>query len=169
MNISMNSMAQNSLAALVRVGGVILCLVFLGCGPSKPASAEGDAIVVTRLDQLYRSYLDGNAEQARNSLLECESVLSKAKLQKIDAVAHGYWLTYSRLFVLESWVGNSTLANAYFLKARFWYLRKLELSGDNTESAMNKVSVFDEAFCKQLVIKWDSKNTNGRGATYSKQ
>ena len=78
----------------------------------------------------------------------------------------GLWLSYARLHVLETHSGNASLAGTHLLQARYWYLKKLELSGESTDVALESVTAFTATQCKEIVRRFDEKNSNGRGAAY---
>ncbi|MCX5670242.1 MAG: hypothetical protein NTU94_02830 [Planctomycetota bacterium] len=82
--------------------------------------------------------------------------------------AHGLWLTYSRLYVLEIRGGNEALAQACLLKARYWLLRKAELGGADTETAATEVfSWFTPDKCMEIIDQWDKSRTQGKGPKYA--
>jgi hypothetical protein len=147
--------------------GVAMVALLLGCGPKEDSGASANIEVGARFVELYDRYVQGDEAEARASLLATVDMLEGAELPKRDAVAHGLWLTFSRLHVLESRLGNLLLADAYLLKARYWYLRKLELSGEPLNEAMEHVSKwFTPEECKRIVDGFDIRNTGGAGANY---
>lgn len=118
----------------------------------------------SELDKLYQVYLDGTIEQARRALLQSIALLEKESDKK--AVAHAQWLNYSRLHVLEERAENHALAEASLLKARYWFLRKLELSGEPTEKAMEIVRGFTGPKCAEIVDQFDRDHTDKKGPKY---
>jgi hypothetical protein len=159
------------LSHLLRTVSVLFVLLFAlsmpGCksshGISSPQSAG------KRLDQLYRAYLAGDLDQARQSMLETAAILETHPFPKPSASAHGLWLTYSRLFVLESTAGNDAQADAYLIKARYWLLRRSELAGDPEQKAVEAANDVSAEKCTELVHKWDNDSTGGKGPRYMQQ
>lgn len=143
---------------------LLLALSVPGCKSSQGPSASQNA--AKRLDQLYRAYLAGDLEEARQSMLEATSILQTHPFPKPSASAHGLWLTYARLFVLESTAGNDAQADAYLIKARYWLLRRSELTGDPEEQAVETADGVTAEKCTELVHKWDNDFTGGKGPRY---
>lgn len=136
------------------------------------AFAPGESVdqdLVGQLDKLYYGYLGGDIVQARENLRQSILLLDGARFSKPAASAHGLWITHSRLAVLEGYAGNAILAEANLLKARFWYLRKFEISGESTEEAMKAVHSYDADKCRQAMEKFDKTHTNGLGPKYSRK
>ncbi len=138
----------------------------LGCDRGNHSLAPD---VGSQLDVLYQAYAKGDVAQARQSLEKSIPILENATFPKVGAAAHGLWLSYARLHVLEARAGKASLAEAYLLKARYWYLKKLELSGESTEQGFETVKLFTPEKCMELVDQFDKKNTQGSGAAYVKQ
>jgi hypothetical protein len=152
----------------VGVGIILLCLLALGvCHHARAADAHDWKRNAKRLDELYSSYLAGSVTEAKNALDEAIGLLEASAFPKPGSQAHGLWLGYGRLHVLARHSGSPVLADAYLLKARYWYLRKLELSGESTETAMVTVNAFTSDKCVQIVKKWDLKHSGGKGPRYS--
>jgi hypothetical protein len=150
----------------VRGAAIILTVIHLTACGSEPKPMLD---VSQRLDGLYATYLTGSLDQAKKSLHDAVVLLEDAKFAKPGAQSHGLWLAYSRLHVLESRSGNANLAEASLLKARYWYLRKLELSGESTEQAVEAVRVFTSEKCLDIVEQFDRKHGDGKGPNYTRQ
>ncbi len=146
---------------------LLLALSMPGCKSSQGLSSSKTA--AKRLDQLYRAYLADDLDQARQSMLEAAAILETHPFPKPSASAHGLWLTYSRLFVLESTAGNDAMADAYLIKVRYWLLRRSELTGDPEEKAVETADGVTAEKCAELVRKWDNDFTGGKGARYMLQ
>jgi hypothetical protein len=137
-------------------------MLLIGCqDKALEAPQRADADLRTEFSQLYQGYLTGRVDHARQCLLKSVAILEKANPQKASATAHGQWLSFSRLYVLEDWATNGPLASAYLLKAQYWYLRKLELSGEPTLSAIDAVKQYDGMKCRAVVETFDLKNSDG--------
>jgi hypothetical protein len=160
------SSAQFFRMILVTVG-MLLTLSMLGCKSNQSLSSSKTA--AKRLDQLYRAYLADDLDLARQSMLESAAILETHPFPKPSASAHGLWLTYSRLFVLESTAGNDAMADAYLIKARYWLLRRSELTGDPEEKAVETADGVTAEKCTELVHKWDNDFTGGKGPRYMRE
>lgn len=145
---------------------MVMALPLMGCKSDK-GRASGEA--AKHLDQLYRAYLGGDLEQARQSMVESISILETHKFPKPSASAHGLWLAYARLFVLESAAGNDAMADACLMKARYWLLRRAEISGDTEENAVEAADGFTAEKCVEVIHKWDNNFTGGKGPRYLRQ
>jgi hypothetical protein len=143
---------------------VLVILLRFSCCAFDGAQADKNAL--ESLDKLYRSYLQGDLKIARESLDKAISILEELRIAKPGAVAHGLWLAHSRLQVLERRSGRATLADANLLKARFWYLRKLEQTGESTEKAYAVTLAFGTAECETMIDRFDRAHTDGRGPEY---
>jgi len=121
--------------------------------------------VVKESDRLYQVYLEGNLDQARQSLEATVQKIEKAKL-KPWGEANSLFFTYSRLYVLEKRAGNEDSAGACLVKARYWYLREHELNGNSVKDANKAVRAFTPERCMEFVDKWDRDHTGGRGPKY---
>lgn len=134
----------------------------------REANAKVEA-VREKVDPLYRAYLTGSREEARNSLRQILTII-EASDERPAVQAHDLWLTYSRLYVLERRAGNDSLAQAYLLRARHWLLRKAELGGDDAEKAAREVfSWFSPDNCMDIVDHWDKSRTQGKGPKYAQE
>ena len=119
-----------------------------------------------QLVALYEVYLEGDRQQAKRALEEMVLATDASKVAP-RANAAALWLIYSRLYVLERRGGSATLADAYLLKARYWLLRKGELSGFSAEEAGEGVSKFTADKCLEMIDHWDKSRTNGKGPNYA--
>jgi hypothetical protein len=154
------SATSKSSPALV-VGLTILTAVFVGC---ERQTAGVDQDVASRSDTLYQEYLEGSLEQARQSLLATVEVVERLRP---SGRASCLLFTYARLYALEKRAGNDALADAYLLKARYWYLCDRELGGETPEDAAKAVATFTAEKCVAFVDKWDKGHTNGKGPRYA--
>jgi hypothetical protein len=149
-----------------RIIGFVLflsVLVNIGCD----VSSENQDFRAT-LQDLYAVYLEGDTDQARESLHQAIHLLKTTEITKVGAMEHGLWLEHSRLHVLEKRAGNYELADGYLLKAQYWYLRKLEASGDSTEEAIKIVRHYTPEKCTEVVDGLDNNSTDGRGPAYGR-
>ena len=141
---------------------IVAAVALLGCRtvPVEPADE-----VVKRSDELYRAYLAGDREQAKQSLLDTVHVIEKAKL-KPWGQANMLFITYARLYALEFRTRSQSSAAGALVKARYWYLRENELSGDSQDEANAAVESFTPDKCIDYVDKWDRDHTGGKGPRY---
>jgi hypothetical protein len=135
----------------------------ISVGAADLAPAPGPS---SEMEKLYQVYLNGTVEEARRALLQSIEMLENEKSSDQKASAHARWLNYSRLHVLEARAGNHDLADAALLKARYWFLRKLELAGDSTEKAIILVRGFSGSKCAQVVDQFDREHTDKKGPRY---
>lgn len=143
----------------------ISCFAVLLAGCSQRAQPQPQD-VAAECDRLYQVYLNGGQDEARLSLLDAIHVIESAKLSP-KAEAHGLWLGYGRLFVLEKRAGSNDVAMAALEKARYWCLRKAEISGDPPAEARAYAEKFAcEDGLTAFIDKWDENHTAGRGARY---
>lgn len=140
---------------------VLLLLILCSC------ARQHDEIVIDQCHVLYSSYMDGGIDQARQSMLGIITLLENRTLSRPGDTAHGLWLAYARLHVIKRYAKNSNLAAAYLLEVRSWYLKKLELTGTQTDEAMKLVDRFDSSKCVEMVDNLDGKTTGGKGPKYS--
>jgi hypothetical protein len=146
-----------------------------GCWPEEQdtlkAAKEANDNVMTlhkKLDEMYGAYLAGNREEVKHNIEQAISLIENSKVPVL-VQAHGLWLEYSRLYVLERISGNELLAEASLLKARYWLLRKAELAGTNSEEAARQViQWFTADKCVEIVDQWDKAYTQGKGPNYAR-
>jgi hypothetical protein len=122
-----------------------------------------------QLDELYAAYLESDRAGAEEKMKQSVSILERTQFPNPSGRAHGLWLTYARLHVLAAIPKHSTLADEYLLKARYWYLKDLEIDLQDSEKAMKMVSAFDSARCVEVVKSFDQRNTDGKGARYLRE
>ena len=140
-----------------------LAVTLFGCASER---AQRPAVLSEQCDQLYQTYVDSGEEDARRSLQQVVQLIETAALRP-EATAHGLWLGYGRLFVLEERAGRLDAAQAALTKARYWCLRKAELSGDSSSEAVAYLERFaSKDGLMTFVDKWDKDHTGGRGARY---
>jgi hypothetical protein len=144
-----------------------LCTV-TGCLPRQTIRQTSNEVISNKLDELYRIYLESDAEKAKQSMHSAVELLAESKLSK-RACSNGLWLAFSRLHVLEAREGNAALAKAYLLKSQFWFLQNLELSGYSTEEALETVKSFTSDRCQEVIDSYDNKNTDGKGPHYMRK
>ena len=141
------------------------CCLLLGC---RSQAGNGSDSLVKEGDRLYVAYLQGNRDQARRCLLQLVEVGETAKLSPIGQ-ARWLFFDYGRLYVLETRVGSQALADAYLVKARYWYLRQCELRGDSKDEASAAIAAFTAEKCMEFVDKWDRDHTEGKGPEYAQK
>jgi hypothetical protein len=142
---------------------ILVAITLLGCRSVKVDPAEE---AVKQSDALYQVYLTGSRDQARGSLEETIRVIENANL-KPWAKANTLYITYARIYVLERRTGTEALAEAALVRARYWFLRKHELSGESEEQAGAAVRSMTADKCMDFVDKWDKEHTDGVGPRYA--
>ena len=143
-----------------------LAVTLFGCASEH---AQHPAVLSEQFDQLYQTYVDSGEDEARRSLQQVIQMIESATLRP-EATAHGLWLGYGRLFVLEERTGRVDAAQVALMKAQYWCLRKAELSGDSSAEAVAFVERFaSKDGLMKFVDKWDKDHTGGRGARYTQK
>ena len=130
----------------------------VGCkSDSDRIGAELDRIGA-EMDRLYAVYLHGDYTKAKRSLEDALIVLGDLEKINPKGGAHGYWLAYCRLAMIEARNGNSALAEIDLAKANYWQIRKLEKLHESPDSIANCIKSFDMQKCMELVDKFDAHN-----------
>jgi hypothetical protein len=142
---------------------VISFALGVGCSP-KPHSYWPDG-AVEFLDRGYDQYLTGDVDQARRALRESIALMLATDARAYGR-AHGLWLGYSRLFVLEQFAGSAQEALASFDAAKRWYRLKLETRGNSGHEIEAALDEFTATYCRELVRRFDAARTEERGPRY---
>jgi hypothetical protein len=139
--------------------------------PSSTAAAERAAAVEVgdKVENLYGVYLNGTRAEAKQSMKDAVALLERAERASLRVRAHGLWLAYSRLYVLETEDGNLALAEADLVSGRYWYLKEREASGDPLDEAARAVQMMTADKCAEIVRRWDGDKNNGKGPRFAWQ
>lgn len=164
-----NAMRLTSVQNVRRAAGIVIAFawcfiptVFVGCGAKQALRKEA---LVDKFDKLYDAYMAGDLQQARHSLQEAVQVCEQSVPSRQGQANTLFW-TYCRLYVLDKRSGDEASAESDFIKARYWGLRRYELSGNDTNGAASAVqSLTGERFIG-FVDKWDKDHSDGRGPRY---
>jgi hypothetical protein len=136
--------------------------------PPTATDAERAGVEVgDRVENLYRIYLNGDRAEAKQSMKDAAVLLERAARAPLRVRAHGLWLAYSRLYVLEKEDGNPALAEADSVKARYWYLEEREASGDSPAEAARAVQTMTADKCADIVRRWDERKNDGKGPRFA--
>jgi hypothetical protein len=132
-------------------------LFAFGCQDTRDEMSRSDK----QLKELYQQYFLGDIKQARDALNRCIPIFERAHYAGNAPVKYApstsLWLAYARLYVLERKAADSALAEVYLVKARYWYLVTLEISGHySTKEALEAVNGFDSSKCEQVVSRLDT-------------
>jgi hypothetical protein len=142
----------------------VLVLSLTGC---KTHPEQKD--VAGKSDRLYQVYLDGGLTEARDSLVQIITIHHDSNLSP-SAQALGLWLAYGRLFLLEKRSGHADDAQVALIKARYWALRRAEISGDSPADALHYVDKFaSEDGMATFFDKWDRDHNHGRLPNYTQK
>src|SRR5438128_1793232 len=114
---------------------IVLFTTLVGCR-HKSSTATDD--IENQFANLYTKYLTGSVDQARESLQQTIALADKADLAA-PARAKALWITYARMFALERYSKNDPAADLCFVKARYWFLRRLELAHHSIEEADQEI------------------------------
>jgi hypothetical protein len=123
----------------------------------KPAPPDQNTLVkdATRtLDNYYRTYLTGSAEQAIQSREEAIKVEQDPALP-ILVRTHGTWLDYCRMYAIESRTGRKEEAEIAFTEASKWYVLREEALGLSADKARDASLSFTREKCVNYVDDWD--------------
>jgi len=144
---------------------ILVAMTLVGCRSVQVDPAEE---AVKQSDQLYQVYLTGDLGRARGSLEETIGVIESANL-KPERKANMLFFAYARLYVLERRTSTGAVAEAALVKARYWFLRKHELSGETEAQAGAAVQAMTADKCMDSVDKWDRQRTDGVGPRYTQE
>src|ERR1043166_1973720 len=95
--------------------------LLLGCH-SKQAPGSDD--IVRQAERLDASYLEADLEGARSFLHQEIRLVEDSQAVGRARQAAVLFMACSRLYVLEKWAGNETLAEIALVKGRYWNLRR---------------------------------------------
>ena len=146
---------------------VLTCLAGCSGGAgSKADTAKANKGLLSQISKLYDAYLSGTPGQAQISLLEEARVIEGAGWLPPPDKANLLFVTYSRLYVFHRKMKNDTAAEAAWIKFRFWTLRRFELSGLDTQSAMKEAVAFTPERISETVDSWDRRENKGIPPNY---
>lgn len=153
------------LIPVVVPGCILVAMTLLGCRSVQVDPAEA---AVEQSDQLYQVYLTGDLGRAKWSLEETIRVIENANL-KPERKANIIYLAYARLYVLERRTSTGAVAEAALVKARYWFLREHEFSGETEAQAGAAVQSLTADKCMDIVDKGDRQRTDGVGPRYTQE
>jgi hypothetical protein len=156
---------KSRLILLVIPGCILAAMTLLGC---RSVQVDPAAEAVKQSDQLYQVYLTGDLGRAKWSLEETIRVIENANL-KPERKANIIFFAYARLYVLERRTSTRAIAEAALVKARYWFLREHELSGETEAQAGAAVQSLTADKCMNFVDKWDKQRTDGVGPRYTQE
>ena len=150
----------------------LMVILFVGCRDEKAEMKKDRDEKVQQLDILYREYLTGDIDQARQSIFKSIDILEKATSVYNAGRAHGLCWCYARLYCIEKYAGNNDAAYVAFVKAKYWRTQEIEL-GQKYSRLSFKESVqiirgFTPEGCEELMRKWDNHFTDGKGPVYAR-
>ena len=152
---------------------ILVCVLFVsftnGCGPKNGSKQTGSGSrsqggSLADLDRLYISYVNGDTNVAKRSLKEVVDMLQN--WESPNGQALGLFLSYSRLYALEAREGDADLAEVYFIKARYWFVRNAEIGNSLPREIGAKMRTFTTNACIEMVDDWDRKHSDGKVAKY---
>ena len=159
-----NYLFKNSIRFVFLTYMVLLSTPIILCGCHSVKGAD-EKQMGKQLDFLYHNYLTGNADQARESLLEYLELIPKIKPPL--GQAYNYVFAYSRLYVLETRVGNGDLATVYFVKAEYWRIKECEASNMGENDIADATKLMTTNTCLLSVDNWDRSHNDGRIPNYA--
>ncbi len=157
--------AKFRLTPLVIPCCILVAMTLLGCRSVQVDPAEE---AVKQSDQLYQVYLTGDLGRARGSLEETIRVIENANLRP-ERKANMLFFAYARLYVLERRTSTGAVAETALVKARYWFLREHEFSGETEAQAGAAVQSLTADKCMDFVDKWDKQRTDGVGPRYTQE
>jgi hypothetical protein len=155
-------------AIYMKVGLVVgMPLIVALCACNAPfQTAAAQRAVVAESDRLSREYLSGDANHARESLRKDANLLEAGTILEPSGRAQLLASAYFRLFALEERTGNPLAAKATLVKARYWRLRKAELSGVPPEDAVKEIEQLTTGEIIDEIDQLDKRHNNGIPAKY---
>jgi hypothetical protein len=121
-----------------------------------------------KADELYRKYVDGNADVARQALLDEIALWESSTVVVPRRKSAALFMTTARLFVLETRLGKSAAAELALVKARYWNLKRYELGGPLTESDVVEYQSLTPDRIVEMIDQADKSMTQGRGPKYTR-
>jgi uncharacterized protein YacL (UPF0231 family) len=142
---------------------VLAATLLLGCrneiiDPSQPIRAQHD--------QLIDKYLQGNVEQAKESLKQAINLIQNETVMTQIGHDNHLILDYDRLYVLEKRIGNESAAKSYFMEARDLDIKALELINTPADEISKELKSYDEESIMKDVDKLDKMQNNGNLPAY---
>jgi len=148
------------------VVGVLVAAIFSGCA-YKNAKQSG---FFRKNDQFYRTYLDGDVSQARQSLQQIIRHYKNSNPKIIGAVdqAHDLFCAYARLYVLEEKVGDKDAAEVALTRAQYWHLQEYDSNEDwQSRVPLRKfLSYQSSTFFAEVIQKLDKASNHGSEPNY---
>lgn len=144
-----------------------LAVMLTGLWRSAKRGDDARAILETesRVADLLIKYREVSAGEARDCLLKAAALVEGAKLSEYAKAGLNEFI-FMRLFVLEKRLGDNILAEGYLVKARYWYLRRENLSLTPDVKAAHDVMGLTPSKIEELVDEFDNAKTGGRGPAY---
>jgi hypothetical protein len=144
------------------IGLLLLCT---GCGTNGRKSAMQKELI-GKSNALSRGYLYDDVTAAEQDLLQNAALLEGATILEPTGRAQLLSLTCFRLYVLEVRIGNSAMAQASLIKARYWSLRHGELLGNNVVNSIRDINEFTPERITKYVDDLDKRHHDGKEARY---
>jgi len=137
--------------------------IYFGCHAKHEQINESpspDDAYLKKTDELYDKYLNGDRNQAKQSLEDLINITETAKLTPFGH-ANMLFRVYSRLYAFEKRTGNQKLADAAFVKVRYWLLQQHKSIGQSDSQAAKEVEQYTPEQCLAEVDEWDKAHHNG--------
>jgi len=116
--------------------------------------------------KLFTGYLQGDAQQARKSLQDEIGLFENSKAVSFRRQAAALFVECCRLYVLEKRTGNDVASELVLVKARYWNLRRYELSEGLTASALEEFRSCTPDRMVEMIDHADKTFTAGAGPRY---
>ncbi len=148
--------------------GAAIVLLAPGCRSlhSEPHNAGTGTRLYQEGGQLYGAYLEGDQEHARQALLGLVQLGEQDRKSSPSVQSLQLSRAYLWLFVFEQRVGDQDLAKVAFAKAKYWRIRRAELSGQTDAEIGPLLSTFTEQRCVADVDAWDKAHNSGKAPRY---
>ena len=147
----------------------VLSLVTPGCQPTK---GRAEAEVMRDAESLMKGYFEGSVLTARFDLQRAISLVEESPLP-IPPSERAAWLSiqYLRLHELERRFGDETDTMIALQKARYWRLRRYEISSANEGKPIaaerkKEMLTLEPAEITRMVLGLDRAYTSGRGPKF---
>lgn len=132
---------------------------------AKELKAAHDMIIAH--DAILRVYWKGDYGEAKLALEQIVAAVEKAAPESPGSAATLFYLTYSRLYLLEKRTGHDAAAKANMVKLRYWWLRGGELLKRTPEETMADIEEYSsDKHIEKMIDNMDESANDGKRPHY---
>ena len=149
--------------AVSAIAILLLLVTSAGCASKHSLQTR----VLRQSDKLYVEYAAGDINQARRSLEKLNEFFQSPATDILEPSGHAgiNYFNYARLYALERRVGSESGAEIALIKARYWNVRRNELSGSLTNlEEMRQFNAPEKI--TEVADRLDRAATGGKGPNY---